>query len=127
MKERKWFRKNDLIIITLLLAVSAVIFGVYSIISGSMDNVQAEILVDGKVVKTISLDEDKVFSLPEKSNILFEIKDGAIRFSQSDCPDKICVNTGFINKAMQTAVCLPNGISVRIVGSDEYGVDTVVG
>ena len=68
------------------------------------------------------------FSLPDKPNVVFEVKDGKIRIAESDCPDKICVHTGFIKKPMQTSVCLPNAVSVRIVGGDsEDEVDMVVG
>ena len=44
-----------------------------------------------------------------------EIKDGKVRISDSDCPDKICEKTGFITSPIQAIVCLPNRISVRII------------
>lgn len=45
----------------------------------------------------------------------FELKDHQIRFYQVDCPDKLCEGFGFIGRPMQTAVCLPNRVSVSIL------------
>lgn len=77
----------------------------------------AEIYCDTKLVKTITLEtaKDQTFRLPQKPNILFEIKNREIRFKSSDCPDKICVNTGFISKPGQAAACLPNKTVIKIV------------
>ena len=78
----------------------------------------AEISIDGKVVMQLDLckAKDETISLHNYGkNIQLEVKDGAIRFVSSDCPDKICVNTGFIKNEMQTAVCLPNKTAAMIL------------
>ncbi len=46
------------------------------------------------------------------------VEPGAVSFLRSDCRDQICVRTGKLTKAGQTAVCLPAKISVRIIGRD---------
>jgi hypothetical protein len=33
---------------------------------------------------------------------------------ESTCPDQICVNTGFINKAGQSTVCVPNQVMLAL-------------
>ncbi len=80
---------------------------------------RALVWVNGKVERTVSLRKDQAFSLttPEGHTLSFEVKDGRIRFVSSDCPDKICVNTGFIGTPAQTAVCMPNRVSVTITDS----------
>jgi len=77
---------------------------------------QALIWVDGEVERTVSLRHDQSFRLttPEGHLLSFEVKNGRIRFVSSDCPDKICVNTGFIGTPTQTAVCMPNRVSITI-------------
>ena len=45
----------------------------------------------------------------------------------SSCPDHICVNTGFIHKAGQTIVCVPNEVSVRLFGAVRAGGDGLDG
>lgn len=41
----------------------------------------------------------------------------------ANCPDKVCVHTGFINKPGQSIVCLPHKINVKIVSNDTSKVD----
>ena len=52
-------------------------------------------------------------------------KDGA-HFVSSPCPDRICVNKGIIKRAGDSAVCLPQRVSVRIEGGDSE-IDSVTG
>lgn len=67
---------------------------------------------NGDVFEEIPLGtaEDGTFSILDSTghNITFEIKDHAIRFLESDCPDQVCVNTGFVSQDMDLAACLPN-------------------
>lgn len=42
------------------------------------------------------------------------IEKGRIRFKQADCPDKICVNAGWLRNPGDMAVCLPNRVVVKI-------------
>ena len=80
---------------------------------------RALIWVNGKVERTVSLKKEQEFTLttPEGHTLSFEVKEGRIRFVSSDCPDKICVNTGFIGTPAQTAVCMPNRVSITITDS----------
>lgn len=43
---------------------------------------------------------------------IVEIKDGQIRISDADCPDKTCVNTGFLSGSIPV-VCLPHKLIIR--------------
>ncbi|MDR1664988.1 MAG: NusG domain II-containing protein [Clostridiales bacterium] len=81
--------------------------------------VYGQIAVDGRVVKNFALTADNIFSIEQNPHLRFEVKNGAAAFIASDCPDKICVRTGFLSRAGQTAVCLPNKVSLRIVGAGE--------
>lgn len=76
------------------------------------ERVVASITVGEKTVRTIDLAraEDQEFSILEETgrSVTFQIKDHAIRFLASDCPDKVCVNTGFLKNDLDVACCLPN-------------------
>lgn len=80
------------------------------------DGKTAEISVEGKVIVRINLAEtqNKTFCLSENEHIIYEIKDGRIRITESDCPDKICKNKGFISKSGESIVCMPNKTIVEI-------------
>lgn len=120
MYKNVFFRGKDIIIIGIIIIIAVILyFGTKPIIK---QGDKAEILLEGKVIKTLDLSEDTTYS-PEGLDIVLEVKDGKARFVSSDCPDKICVNTGFIDKRGQTAVCLPNKLVLRIADSD---VDAVL-
>ncbi len=121
-------KKADIIIIIALLLSAITLYVSYEFLNGNSGSVKAEILINGEIKKTVSLDENKIFSLDELPNVKFEIKNNKIRFLDSDCPDKICINTGFIGTAGQTAVCLPNSASIKIVTetTNAENVDTVL-
>jgi hypothetical protein len=79
------------------------------------ENVTAQILVNNVVVSTVGLSGSARFSLPGHEQIVFDVSNGAIAFVASDCPDKVCVHTGYISRAGQVAVCLPNRVAIKIV------------
>lgn len=84
------------------------------------------IILDGKDVASVPLDVDQVFVIEEGPHVVFRIKDGRAAFINSDCPDQVCVHTGFIGEAGQFAACLPNRVALRIEGSRAEDVlDTV--
>lgn len=78
---------------------------------------------NGKVVKTIDLNkikEKSEFTLPYNNGHFnkIELEPGKIRIIDADCPDKICVKTGWISEPGQTAVCLPHKLMIRIEGKN---------
>ncbi len=52
-----------------------------------------------------------------------EILNGKVRISDTDCPDKLDVKSGWIDSSGEMLVCLPNRVLVRISG--EKDVDKV--
>ena len=53
----------------------------------------------------------------ETGGTKIEITREGARFLSADCPDKLCVKSGLLNRAGESAVCLPNRVSVRITGN----------
>ena len=45
--------------------------------------------------------------------VTLEVKDGAVRFVNSVCPDHICENTGWLRLEGEAAVCAPAGFPSR--------------
>ena len=80
----------------------------------------ATVWVDGRAVMTLTLPEHEgeYLSLEEDYGkpVHFKVEEGKIRFIDVDCPDHICENTGFIYLEGQTAVCMPNRVSLTITG-----------
>ena len=127
----KFVKKTDMIIIGVIL-VFAILFMILYRTKFSDQPAVAEIYYYSELVDTVRLDEkvDKTFSIPQNSHVVFHLhEDGTLQFEESDCPDKVCINTGKIGMVGESAACLPNGIVVKIVkksGRTEDTADIIV-
>ena len=76
----------------------------------------AQVSVGRQVVWTapLSAGEEAAF-VPEGANLRIVLSGGAARFELSDCPDQICVRSGFLALPGQMAVCVPNRTALLIV------------
>ncbi len=60
--------------------------------------------------------------------VFFELAQGRIRFVDVGCPDKLCEGFGWLEHAGESAVCMPNRVSVTIIaradlsGEEEDGI-----
>lgn len=93
----------------------------------------AKIIQDGSVVQTIDLEhvvspyEFTVINSQGGKNTIRAEK-GRIAVTEASCPDKICVNCGFIDSGVFPITCLPNRLSVVITDTAaDGGIDAVVG
>ncbi|MBQ6677210.1 MAG: NusG domain II-containing protein [Clostridia bacterium] len=84
----------------------------------------AEIVKGGEVLYTIDLDrvaeeyEIEIGSGDGDRNVV-TVKPGMICVSSADCPEQICVNTGWASKDHPyPIVCMPHDLVIRIVGAD---------
>ena len=78
----------------------------------------ATVTVENREIARIDLtaEEDRDFSILDETGlpITFQIRDHAIRFLESDCPDKVCIHTGFLKNDLDVACCLPNRTIVLV-------------
>lgn len=110
----KLIRKTD--IIMLILLVAAGILGFISVKGLMKKGGSARVSVDGKVVKTVSLDDEGEYRIEGKDggyNLLI-VKDGEAYLKEADCPDKLCVKQGHISKEGETIICLPHKVVIEI-------------
>ena len=80
-----------------------------------------EIRSNGEVLYTIDLSKspDRTFVVEFNGNKnTIEIKDHRIRVFDADCPDKVCVNTGWLDSPAIPIVCLPNKLVIEYANSD---------
>ncbi len=128
----KFFKKTDVIIISVLLALSIGGYIIYKNVFSSTKAL-AQIYYESKLVKSIDLSENKdyTFRLDMNDHVLIHVhSDGSISFEQSDCPDKVCIRSGRLSMVGESAACLPNKIVIKIVSKDKHNnddIDIVVG
>jgi len=125
--------KTDAIVISIICLIALVCYYLINYFITDSSDLYAEINFNGKLVSTIdltelSLSDEYVFSIPEVQSVLFKAKDRSIAFFESDCVDKICVESGFLGKNGQAAACLPNKLSLIIKSKAVYSdnIDIVV-
>ena len=107
-----------LISILSLLSITGIILSV--ILFPAQANSIAEIRVDGKLVKSITLrkgynEEIRIGGQTEYAVI--ETQDGRVRIRQDDSPRQIGVQTGWISKPPQQVVNLPYRIVINVVSN----------
>lgn len=88
---------------------------------------QAVITADGQVVKTVKLDgHHEMIPITSSTGYdLVEVSGKQVRIVEADCPDKLCVNQGWISRSPQQIVCLPNRVVVKIINGKAMDVDTI--
>lgn len=118
-----FFHKKDGVIILALLGLGLALLLAVSQWAPAPGRV--EIRLDGAVVGTYSLSRDQVIVLPQLPAVTLEIRGGKAAFTRSDCPDRVCIHTGWIGRSGQYAACLPNRVSIWITGGSE--MDAVIG
>ena len=130
--DKKFFKKNDLILIGLLIGILAVILIVLAVTKTGGNTVTVS--VDGQVKESFPLSQDREYVIDGYNggtNTLV-IENGSAYVKDSSCPDHLCEKMGKINLVGQSVICLPNRVTVEITGHaddteniDEY--DTIVG
>lgn len=116
-------------VILLLVIISLIMLLIHRHLSENTTTVQ--IIQDGEIIDTINLQsivkpyEFEVISTDGGKNIV-RVENGRIGIIDASCPDKICVNQGFIENSSLPIVCLPNKLSVVII-NDSGETDAVAG
>ena len=121
--ERRFLEKRDLWLIAGLLLISGLL---WLVLSSRDQGAKAEIYLDSRLIRTVDLSSDRLLRLEEVPEIELEVSHGRIRFLSSDCPDQICVHTGYISRPGEYAVCLPHRLMIRIP-EDSEAPDAVTG
>lgn len=118
-----------LVMLSVLLIASLLLFGSFR----SSGNDSSDLLL---VIRT----QSEVLSYPLSSDrtipvasggytLTVEIRDGRARVRETDCPDRVCLHTGWISRKGETVICAP--AAVRLTVTDPKGgvgdADSVIG
>ena len=116
---RKFFYKRDVIIFLVILCLVLLSFLAIYIYRHSDSEKVAVIEHNSVEIQRINLDKiehSDIISIDDGKNCQVEIRveNGRICVLSSSCPDKLCVNCGWLEEKGDSAVCLPNQVVVRI-------------
>ncbi len=113
---KKLFNKKDIIVFLCLIAVAVVCFFFISRENGET----VEIWRRGKLYETYDLNTP--FELSLENGVIIKCDGKEAWFEVSDCPDKVCINTGRLSISGEWAACLPNETVIKIRGNDSVDV-----
>lgn len=103
--------------LTLVIGSAGVAFLILTLWSGEQAD-KAVIRSGGKVFKEVSLSRNQQIEVPGPLGIsLIAIQDRRVRIASDPSPRQYCVRQGWLQQAGEIALCLPNQVSVELVGS----------
>lgn len=83
-----------------------------------------QVRVHGKVTGTYDLNQDrKIHVHGILGESIIEIHAGKVRMAHSPCHNQYCVHQGWLSKAGETVLCLPNQISIQL--PDQQSIDSL--
>lgn len=124
-------KKNDIILIGIILLISISAFGVLKFMQSQNDADSMVIIKDdGVIIKTFPFTErtEEVFYFEDGEEInVVVIKDGVVTVSEANCRDQICVKSQSISRSGEIIVCLPHKFTVEIFSesAEEQSLDSI--
>ena len=120
---RKKLYRND-VILNLIIIVLCAVVPLCIVLSTGNEKKTAVVSIDGKSVYELPLEKNGEFST---NGVTVTVIDGCAKVSVSDCPDGLCMNMKRAENVGDSIICIPNRVSVKIVGDGEKGADVVAG
>ena len=123
---RPFMLRFDSVWLVLLTLVIALLF--WRNATRSRTGLVAGVYYKNRLIDVIDLENPRPrqFSYPQNPAVVFSVqKDGSIAFVSSDCPDKVCVHSGYLKRSGDYAACLPNAFVLKVgekqaIGEPEY-------
>lgn len=113
-----WLRRGDVAVIGVVL-VTALFFG-FTIWFNPAPATRVSVQYPDGSSALFSIRENCRIEIigHEDIDLVVEIADGRVRIAHSDCPDQVCVHSGWLSHDGQAAACVPAGVCVQVIGGD---------
>ena len=124
----RFCRLDAAVILLVVLIAAAVALQLFQTTQKSItatSHLEAVLAVSGEEVWRLNLSDvtslqtHKVTVSAGSLTVLAEA--GKVCVTSSECPDQICVHTGWLTSAGQTAVCLPFKVVLKVISVDSQG------
>ena len=103
-----------LVIVASLIAIIFMFQQFWSMVPAS----KLKIRQGSKVLATYDLNQVRELKITgAMGESLISISQGKVRFKQSPCRNQYCVHQSWLSRAGQVAICLPNQISLQLMGA----------
>lgn len=79
---------------------------------------KVQIRSGSQIFSTLSLNQQRTLEVPGPlGNTIVAIDNGKVRVVSDPSPRQYCVKQGWLEQAGQVAMCLPNQVSVELIGN----------
>lgn len=100
----------------LLLSLLAV-FYLFNTLWSNEHATKVQIRLGDKIYAAYSLNQQREIHIHGKlGDSVISIAQGKVRFVKSPCHTQYCVHQGWLTRAGQAAICLPNQVSLELIG-----------
>ncbi|MDP1658983.1 MAG: NusG domain II-containing protein [Methylotenera sp.] len=100
-----------------VLASIMFIFFLFKTLWSNEHAAKVQIRLGDKIYATYSLNQQREIHVHGKlGDAVINISQGKARFAKSPCHNQYCVHQGWLTRAGQAAICLPNQISLELLG-----------
>lgn len=114
----RWLKWGDYVIYAGIIAMAVLLFLQGPALLRPIIGGQAKVVVDGQLFQTIEASD-----LAGSGQLEFEANGyhytveyaaGRVRISQADCPDQVCVQTGWVSKLGEVSACVPGHLILSV-------------
>jgi hypothetical protein len=103
--------------LTLGLGIFCVVFITFRLWTGEQAD-KAIIRSGGKLFREVPLSRNQTIAVPGPLGVsMIAIENRRVRIASDPSPRQYCVRQGWLQQAGEIALCLPNQVSVELVGS----------
>lgn len=113
-----------ILLIVLIIGIGVSFLMSFSASTGSTVIVE---LKDLPVYKGNLAENRKVTIKGTHGDVRIQIRDGKVAVVFAECPNKVCVRTGWRSRSGESIICVPNRVIVRILGEETNVIQGVTG
>ena len=119
-------KKNDIILITAILALALLALGMLTFLRTDGDVVCVK--QDGKTIAEypLSVDREERIESEEGGYNILVIRGGEAYVSEASCPDGICSSHRPVKLDGESIICLPNKLVIEIKAKEEKDAPDIV-
>jgi hypothetical protein len=111
--------------LTLLGVTIAVFWGISSLTTPGSS---AIVMIGDQLAYKLPLDANKVVTAQGRiGDVTIEVRGGKVGVTRADCPNHVCVRTGWRSRGGEVIVCVPNHVWVKILSNDKPKIKGVTG
>lgn len=106
----------DFLLVAVLLALPG--WALVGNLRGAHSDSAANVYHDNRLLGVYPLSRDQTVFIGDRArpDMVIEIKSGRVRVAESNCPNQVCVRTGWVSRPGRTIICVPNRVVIKVKG-----------